>query len=292
MNNLKLGYVGLQSPKLQEWRTFGEVLGFGVGAESDDKKLFLRMDDRQHRIGIYEGPTDQIRHVGWDVGSEARLNGILGELKKRGIAFAEGSAQTCQERFVERLVSFKDIDGFEIELFLNPQVRSDPWRSGSPMTGGFVTGDQGMGHVVYAVPDMAATRKFYMEALGFRLTDTVDGFLKINFLRCNPRHHSLGLLQLPGTPHFQHIMIQVEDIDDVGRCLDRAEKSGIQLTCLLGRHNVERMLSFYVRTPSGFDIEYGWGAIRVDDELNWSPKVYDPGSLWGHKWIKQPGKDW
>ena len=34
----------------------------------------------------------------------------------------------------------------------------------------------------------------------------------------------------------------------------------------LGRHTNDLMTSFYVRTPSGFEIEYGTGGIVVDDD--------------------------
>jgi extradiol dioxygenase len=43
------------------------------------------------------------------------------------------------------------------------------------------------------------------------------------------------------------------------------------------------MTSFYVRTPSGFEIEYGTGGRRIDDDDAWTVDAYDAGSLWGHK---------
>ena len=50
----------------------------------------------------------------------------------------------------------------------------------------------------------------------------------------------------------------------------------------LGRHTNDMMTSFYVRTPSGFEIEYGTGGLLVDEE-NWKVETYDATSFWGHR---------
>jgi len=42
------------------------------------------------------------------------------------------------------------------------------------------------------------------------------------------------------------------------------------------------MVSFYLRTPSGFNVEYGWGAREVDDST-WQVQVHTAGSIWGHQ---------
>ena len=49
----------------------------------------------------------------------------------------------------------------------------------------------------------------------------------------------------------------------------------------LGRHPNDLMTSFYVRTPSGFDLEYGAGGVTVDDAA-WETETYDALSIWGH----------
>ena len=56
----------------------------------------------------------------------------------------------------------------------------------------------------------------------------------------------------------------------------------------LGRHTNDHMTSFYVNTPSGFFIEYGWGA-RVIDPETWQPhETFDGPSLWGHERLYMP----
>ena len=52
-------------------------------------------------------------------------------------------------------------------------------------------------------------------------------------------------------------MIEVEDADDVGLCLDRAQRRKVPMSATLGRHVNDLMLSFYMKTPGGFDVEFG-----------------------------------
>jgi extradiol dioxygenase len=77
-------------------------------------------------------------------------------------------------------------------------------------------------------------------------------------------------------------MLEVRSIDDVGAALDIVNEREIPLAMSLGRHTNDHMTSFYVRTPSGFEIEYGTGGRLVDDDT-WTIDRYDATSTWGHK---------
>ena len=42
------------------------------------------------------------------------------------------------------------------------------------------------------------------------------------------------------------------------------------------------MLSFYVVSPGGFNVEFGWKGLMVDDDT-WTVRTYSGrGELWGH----------
>jgi len=49
-----------------------------------------------------------------------------------------------------------------------------------------------------------------------------------------------------------------------------------------GKAHQRSHVSFYLRTPSGFAVEYGWGAREVDDHT-WQVQVHASGSMWGHQ---------
>jgi 3,4-dihydroxy-9,10-secoandrosta-1,3,5(10)-triene-9,17-dione 4,5-dioxygenase len=61
----------------------------------------------------------------------------------------------------------------------------------------------------------------------------------------------------------------------------RCSRRGGAISASLGRHANDRMVSFYVKTPGGFDIEYGTDLLLVDDSA-WVSRQTTAVSLWGH----------
>ena len=135
--------------------------------------------------------------------------------------------------------------------------------------------------------DPQATERFYCELLGMRLSDRIEvemapGFsLLITFLHANPRHHTVAFAAAPMPKRVHHFMLEVGAMDDVGHAYDRCLKAGIEIANTLGVHPNDRMFSFYARTPSGFDVEFGWGGRKIDD-ATWKVDRYDRMSVWGH----------
>jgi biphenyl-2,3-diol 1,2-dioxygenase len=109
----------------------------------------------------------------------------------------------------------------------------------------------------------------------------VYGFkVNIAFLHANRRHHSVAFGDRQDK-RIHHFMLQAKCIDDVGFAYDRALKSGVRIVNTLGRHPNDEMFSFYAKTPSGFQFEYGWGAREIED-ATWQVVTYDRISEWGH----------
>ena len=77
-------------------------------------------------------------------------------------------------------------------------------------------------------------------------------------------------------------MLQLQSFDDVGQAIYRAQENEVEIAATLGRHTNDHMVSFYMKTPSGFDIEYGWGA-RVVDDATWHVQRHEAPSIWGHQ---------
>jgi biphenyl-2,3-diol 1,2-dioxygenase len=139
-------------------------------------------------------------------------------------------------------------------------------------------------------------REFYA-LLGFSLSDLIydarrgaDKIVEVQFMHCNGRHHSLATATAPAPVKLLHFMLQVQQFDDVGHALDRVDAHAIKLSLSMGRHVNDHMVSFYAFTPSGFEVEYGWGARTVD--AAWTPVRHDRISAWGHKTINLPGTGW
>jgi len=292
MSIRSLGYLRIETTRIDEWRVYGlKVLGLVEGKGSAPGALYLRMDDFPARLVIVPGEQDRLLASGWETENEAGLRWVADRLEAAGVPYKDGSAEDLADRRVNGLISFLDPSGNTLEVFHGAALQHR--RVVSPYGHRFVTGEQGLGHVVLSTDDDAEALRFYRDVLGFRLRDSMrlppelvgrpsDGEPAwLRFFGCNPRHHSLAFLPLPTATGIVHLMIEVEHSDDVGLALDRARRHRVKMSATLGRHVNDLMLSFYMKTPSGFDVEFGTEGRQVDDE-DWIARESTAVSLWGH----------
>ncbi len=283
-----LGYIGFKVKDPDAWSAFATgVLGLMPGEEAGRARRF-RLDDLAWRIAIEPGDADDLAYAGFEVAGAAELEELRGRLAAAGVGVGVGDSAICEERGVLGLITCRDPDGLRVEIYYGPTLRTETPFVSPAGVAGFVTGDQGLGHIVLSTTDIAATRRFYQDLLGFRLSDTIrmqpapQVSFVMEFFHCNPRHHTLALIPAPMPKHLHHFMVQVPTLDAVGFALERAERAGAPITSTLGRHTNDHMVSFYARTPAGFEVEFGFGAIEVDD-LTWRVGRHDKPSSWGHK---------
>ena len=276
---LGLGYVGIEATDFEPWRAFAaDVLAMEL-VERGPGAIGLRMDERCQRVLIQQGERDGAAFFGFETADTAGFTATISALEAGGCAVTLASEKELEVRGVEEMGWCRDPAGNRIEIFRGQAPGDGPFRAPRPH-GGFRTGALGMGHMVLHAADIDAMSAFYRERLGLRLSDYMVKPYRLMFLRANPRHHSVGLLQSPGNS-VHHVMFEVLALDDVGRAYDFAlEKWRIGQT--LGRHSNDYMLSFYAFCPAGYMMEYGWGG-RTVDEATWQPReVTHGGSMWGH----------
>ena len=294
-----LGYLRIESPDPGAWREFGvRVLGMAEGRGPDAGALYLRMDDFPARLVVLPGERDRLLASGWEVPGDHDLDAVGRALEEAGVAVKAGTPAELAERRVGQMLRFDDPTGNALEVFCGAALEHRP--AVSPYGTRFVTGLLGLGHVVLPASDGEAALRFYTDVLGFRLRDSMrmapELFgqpaggppLWMRFLGCNPRHHSLALAPFPAPAGIVHLMIEVASLDDVGRAVDRCARRGARMSATLGRHANDLMVSFYVATPGGFDIEYGTDGRLVDD-ATWVSRETTAISLWGHRFAAPGG---
>jgi len=288
-----LGYLRFSSADVAAWREFGvKVLGMTEGRGPEEGALYLRMDEYPARLVIVPGSAEKLLASGWEVADAAALAAVGRALSDAGVPYKAGTDAELGDRRVGALINAVDPDGHALEVFCGAALEHRP-AVGQYGTR-FVTGRQGLGHVVLPVPPgSTAALDFYTEVLGFRLRDSMrmpaeffggqpgDPPAWFRFLGCNPRHHSLALAPVPAAAGIVHLMVETASLDDVGLALDRCARRGVHVSATLGRHANDLMVSFYVRTPGGFDIEYGTDGRQVDD-AGWITRETTAVSLWGH----------
>jgi len=278
-----LGYIVFRGP-VQEWASFGAGLLGAQVARHEPHEVRLRTDERSWRIAVEAGDATgpaSLLALGFEVESSAALSELAESLTAQGIDVRTDD-ELARHRQVRRLIAFADSDGHQLEAYYGHEIDHTPFVS--PRGIEFVTGDLGVGHAFLFSDDATKSVDFYTERLGFRLSDTIDlGIAEGIFMHCNPRHHSVAVATIPGMQlGIGHLMLEVRSLEAVGMALDIANERGDEIQITIGQHTNDRMTSFYVTTPSGFQIEYGWNGLLIDD-ADWIVGHHLAVSTWGHK---------
>ena len=276
----QLGYVGISVSNIEEWEHFGtDVLGLQSNGVDETGNLTLRMDEYTHRFIVSSGGKDDVEFVGFQVTDEPALREMAEQLREAGVEVTFGTDDEARARKVEGLIRFDDPDGTSTEVYYGPPISFDKPFNSPRAISGFVTGEQGLGHVVYHVENLERSLTFYRDVLGMKISDFIRNLV---FFHCNPRHHTLALIESKSPKRLNHFMLQTQGMNDVGATYDLVLDQEMEITRGLGRHTNDHMTSFYMKTPSGFDVEYGWGARTVDD-TTWQVQRHEAGSIWGHR---------
>lgn len=285
----QLSYVAGTTSDLPAWKQYAtEVLGLEIVGDGDDRLLYVRADDRHHRLAMRSGHDEDVAYVGWEVPSRSALDAAAAALEQAGVRVEQGKPEEAADRRVLDFVYFTcPHSGVRMELVVGHEQIFMPRFRPTRDLAGFRTGEFGMGHVVLYAQDVKAAADFYVNTLGFGVSDFAIipnvGPLAA-FLHCNARHHSLAFMNIPGAPRrIQHVMFETSTIDDVGVSYDLCLDRGITTTST-GRHQNDHTFSFYFRNPSGWHFEYGWGS-RTVDPASWDTENYvlQPGNAWGHR---------
>jgi catechol 2,3-dioxygenase-like lactoylglutathione lyase family enzyme len=234
------------------------------------------MDDRKQRIVVDRSMPDGARFFGWEVADAAALEMLAARLEKAEVEVTAEPQTLADNRRVGRLISFRDPAGNRLEAFYGAEIDNAPFCPGRSISG-FRTGPLGLGHAVLTVKSIDAVMRFYVDLLGFGLSDYM-------------RHHSLALIET-GRNGMHHLMVELFSLDDVGQSYDVAMSEPERVSVTLGRHTNDLMTSFYAKTPSSFMVECGWGGREIDPST-WKPfEMKDGPSLWGHERVWLPPAD-
>jgi 3-oxoadipate CoA-transferase, alpha subunit len=288
--DLQLGYLvlGTADPG-QLVGEFTNVFGF-LATPAPNGATTFRIDGWARRFLVEPAPTDGLRAVGLVARDTAAYDAAVARLESQSVQVRKGTPGECEYRGVRQLVSFADPAGTPLELAVGASVTSLVPYASPLVPGGFRTGAAGLGHAVLIVQDRQACVDFYVQSLGFIVSDTSeqetqDGLAEATFLHCNRRHHTIAIAQRPvpstSTTRLGHVMVEVNEYDAVGMAYDRAVDAKMPISRSLGRHPNDRMFSFYATTSAGFDVEIGAGAVEVGD--TWEVNHYRQFSAWGHR---------
>lgn len=282
-----LGYAIVDSADLEGWERFAsDLLGLQVANKTDDLVEF-RVDEKEYRLAVRRSTEREgVTVLGWETSGPVELAELAAQVEAEGYVVTRHTREEARERRVSQLVSFDDPDGtVRLELYYGLRETLAPFVS--PTGARFITKGLGFGHAFQTVSDVEKYWKLYVDILGFDLSDHIEvgpGLeVDLNFFHCNRRHHSMAFAHIAASElRVGHLMFEVDSMDAVGAAWDQVDEHGAApILSKLGKHTNDKMVSFYVRSPSGFGIEYGTGGLEITDD--WTPTRYPDAHYWGHQ---------
>ncbi|MET0902702.1 MAG: VOC family protein, partial [Acidimicrobiales bacterium] len=171
---LELAYLGVEVADPAAFGTFlGDVVGLTPGDKTSDGGETWRNDDRAQRIIVHAGPANDAVFIGFECASPAAFERAVERARAAGVTVTEGSADDLEARRVQGLARFETPWGVPVELVHGLAASPEPFAS-SLVPGGFLTKDQGFGHVVFVTPDLDKADRFARDVLGLTQSDWME----------------------------------------------------------------------------------------------------------------------
>lgn len=276
---VRLGFCRLQCSDIAATAAFYRELVGLVGEVQPDGSHWLRCSDKPYDIVLTSGSAGLVG-AGFELESEADLDRAHARLAAMETDVRWLTSAECEAQALGRALVFTDpVAGLSCTFYADQPKAAAPYTAGA-------TRIAQMGHLVLNVHDLAAAHRFWADALGFAVSDRVEGVAE--WLRAwpNPLHHSLALLQHSANT-LHHINFMVTDIDDIGQAMNRMKAANIPIVFGPGRHLPSTSIFLYFLDPDGNTNEFSFGMelfgeadARDARELEHKAEVMD---TWGSK---------
>jgi hypothetical protein len=233
--------------------------------------------DVPDQIRIVEAPYRQLVSMRIGCEDESDLAALTRRLEDLGVeARASAGRVVCSDPSASWQVSVEVAPpaplSSQAERVLNrPGDRRRPAARAETVTEARPRPPRRLGHVVLGSPDPAGTTRFFLDAIGFRMSDQVAGLL--TFMRCSSDHHNL-LVQPAPIPYLNHYAFEFDDVDAVGAAASHyLEGQEDRHVVGLGRHTIGSNVFWYMNDPCGTMFEFFTDMDDIPDDDAWQPRT-------------------
>jgi catechol 2,3-dioxygenase-like lactoylglutathione lyase family enzyme len=258
---------------------YGGVWGLKrLEGERDVAYFAAEGSPEQYIYRVRRAPEKRLDLVAFGAEDAAAVDALASELAQDGVRFASepGALQTPGGGYGFR---FFDPDGRTVEVSANVAERVS--REVEPREGIPVS----LNHVVLNSKNRKEVQDFYMEKLGFAMSDWIPF---MGFFRCNTNHHSLAIAD-GEVATLNHVAFEVRGIDEMMRGAGRVLQDG-RGTVMMGpgRHSAGDNTFYYFFDPQGNVSEYTAEVEQILDDAAWTPREHAPADMWGT--ARMPGR--
>jgi catechol 2,3-dioxygenase-like lactoylglutathione lyase family enzyme len=234
--------------------------------------------DRPSQLRLKEGDYRRVSEMRVGCESERDLDDVAGRLSKLGIQAQRGDGLLrCADPILDHDVVIEVADAPPLtppapRVMNRPGLLNRLDRRSTACVGEAPSAPRRVGHVVFGTTDVKASRDFYVDGLGFKVSDAVGNGLAY-FLRCSSDHHNLLISPSP-VPCMNHYAIEMDDVDAIGlagtRVLQERPDCGVTG---IGRHVVGANLFWYLLDPAGGMFEFFADMDQITDDAHWEAAV-------------------
>lgn len=273
-------HYALQVPDPVLGETFYRDFGL-VDAETRGNLIQMRTSRGSGELQLYEGPKKRLHHLALAAPGDD-FEDVRERLRRAGVQEIEPPKDAPQVG-----IWFFDPDGNLVNVRNEPKpgipseplpIYNGPGNPGRPPASrGMPTFERAdprrLGHVLFFTPDPDQATRFYMDVLGFKLSDRVPGI--IAFLRCNTDHHNLAFAK---STHrgFHHASYEVGSVDEIGMGGMWMREQGWQPAWGVGRHAIGSNMFYYMKDPWNSYAEYFYDIDYIPEDADWEPREWNP----------------
>lgn len=259
-----LRHVNLFTPTLPDQaRFYSDVWGLQIVSHHESAVYFRGASDEFYLLGLHASSRKGIKHLSFGLPNENSVNETAETVRQSGMMMVH-EPQVLDEPGGGYGFQFVDPDGRCIELSSGVAAPRTEWQH-APVEPNAIC------HVVLNTPDIDRAARFYIEVLGFRVSDWSEH--QMVFLRCSSKHHAISFNQAPHAS-LNHVAYLVSGVDEVMRGLSNLRKHGIDAAWGPGRHGPGNNIFCYFKDPVGYVAEYTSDIDYITDETSHEPKVW------------------
>lgn len=253
-------------------RFYNDVWRLSTVAERNGSAYLRGSGAHHHILALHPRPQPALLSISLAAADRAAVDTLHARVRRTGVAAVQAPA-ALNEPGGGYAFSFADPEGRIVRVVAGDERHADA----------AIARDRPhkITHVVFNSPRQEEAAAFWVEALGFSVSDRS----LLTFIRCGADHHSIAFH--PGEcASLHHIAFEMADIDSVMRGAGRMRDAGYPIEWGLGRHGPGNNVFAYFVGPHDFVIEYTAEIEQVTDATpvrapgDWA---YPPGrtDLWG-----------
>lgn len=261
--------IELSVPDPHELAAFWERRGLrrtGDGA--------LGTPDREVQLRIAEGTHRHLSSLHMSCDSEHDLVDIAGRIAEMGVdSTIDDTTLRCvdpifQHRIVIDVGTPPPLSTARPRAFNGPGERVRTDARADAVVEEDPRPPRRLGHFVLGTPHFEKATAFFVDGLGFRVSDQILNGVA-TFARIESDHHNL-LIQPGPTSYLNHYAFEVDDVDAIGKAgtavvTERADASVVGV----GRHNLGSNIFWYLTDPAGTYFEFFCDMDQIVDDEAW-----------------------